>query len=286
MIRSMINALTVDVEDWYTSSLALFDGFDLYYSNKPKESVVKNTRKVLEILREYGYKATFFVLATVAEHYPDLVREIHDKGHEVATHGYSHRLVYQMKPEEFEEDLVESIKLIEDIIKEKVVGYRAGYFSITKKSLWALDILLKHDVKYDSSIFPIRRRLYGIPDFPHFASVVKKQGNHQLWEIPPSTISFFGQNFPIGGGGYLRIFPYWVIRWGIKKLNVEGHSAVIYIHPYEIDPKDIEIMHSPRGWRTKFTLFTQRMNRLRFEEKIRMLFDDFKFGSIKEVFKF
>ena len=184
----IINALTIDVEDWYTSSLALFGESTVHYGGKPKESVVENTRKLLGILREYGYKATFFVLATVAEHYPGLVEEIEDAGHEIATHSYSHRLLYRMRPEEFEEDLVKSITLIEDIIKEKVIGYRAGYFSITKKSLWALDILLRHGIRYDSSIFPIRRRLYGIPDFARFASVVKNKRNDRLWEIPPSTM--------------------------------------------------------------------------------------------------
>lgn len=280
----MINILTIDVEDWYTSSLVLFHEPDLAYSSKPKESVVENTRKVLEILQKYGYKATFFVLATVAERYPDLVKEINDQGYEIATHGYSHRLIYQMRPEEFEEDLVKSIGLIEDIIKEKVIGYRGGYFSITKKSLWALDILLKHGMKYDSSIFPIQRKLYGIPDFPRFPSIVRNQRNNQLWEIPPSTISFLGKNVPIGGGGYLRVFPYCFIRWGIKKLNAKGYPAIIYMHPYEIDPEDIEAGDSSRNLRTKFTLFTQRMNRARFQEKIRRLLEEFKFSSIREVF--
>ncbi len=280
----MINTLTIDVEDWYTSSLALFNAPPSAYGKRPAESVISNTGKVLKILQEYGCKATFFVLGTVAEAFPELVREVYDHGHEVATHGYSHRLVYQMRPEEFEEDLVKSIDLIEDIIKEKVIGYRGGYFSITKRSLWALDILLKHNIKYDSSIFPIRRKLYGIPDFPRFTSVVKNQGNNRLWEIPPSTIPFIGQNLPIGGGGYLRVFPYWLIRWGIKKLNKERHPAVIYMHPYEIDPEDIEMRHSLRGWRTKFTLFTQRINRSRFQEKIRRLLEEFKFSSIREVF--
>lgn len=280
----MINALTIDVEDWYTSSLALFNAPSSAYGQRPAESVISNTRKVLKILRQYNYKATFFVLATVAEYYANLVKEIHEQGHEVATHGYSHTLVYQMCPEEFEEDLVKSIELIEDIIKEKVIGYRAGYFSITKKSLWALDILLKHGIKYDSSIFPIRRKFYGIPDFPRFPSVVKNQGSNQLWEIPPSTISFIGRNFPIGGGGYLRVFPYWFIRWGIKKLNKQGHPGVIYMHPYEMDPKDIGIKHSSRGGRTKLTLFTQRMNRSRFQGKTRKLLDEFKFSSIRGAF--
>ena len=282
----MLNALTIDVEDWYTSSFALFHRADFPYGSRPAENVVENTRKVLEILKEYDYKATFFVLATVAEYYPDLVKEIQNKGHEVATHGYSHRLVYQMKPEEFEEDLVKSIGLIEDIIKEKVIGYRAGYFSITKKSLWALDILLKYGIKYDSSVFPIRRKLYGIPDFPRFASIVKKREDNELWEISPSTISLFSQNFPIAGGGYLRVLPYRFIRWGIKKLNKEGHPAVIYMHPYEMDSKDIEINHSSTDCRTRLTLFTQRMNRSRFEGKMRRLFNDFKFSSIRDVFKF
>ena len=279
------NILTVDLEDWFQSSLELF-GTNMSYdeaSIKPTKKVVENTERFLQIFCEKNVKATFFVLGTVAEVFPDLVRKVHDKGHEIATHGYSHRLVYQMRPEEFEEDLVKSIDLIEDIIKEKVIGYRAGYFSITKKSLWALDILFKHGIKYDSSIFPIRRGLYGIPNFPRFASVVKKQGNNKLWEIPLSTISFFDQNLPIGGGGYLRILPHWLIRWGIKKLNKEGHSAVIYMHPYEIDSEDIEIEDFSRGLRSKFTLFTQSIGRSRFEEKIRRLLDDFEFSSIREV---
>ena len=278
------NVLTIDVEDWYTSSLALFHSSGLPYGSKPKESVVGNTREVLEMLQKYGHKATFFVLATVARYYPHLVKEIHDQGHEVATHGYSHRLVYQMQPQEFKKDLVKSIGLIEEVIEERVIGHRAGYFSVTKKSLWALDILVKHGINYDSSIFPIRRKLYGIHDFPRFACIVNKQGNHPLWEIPPSTISFLRQNFPISGGGYLRVFPYSFIKWGIRKLNKEGHPAVIYMHSYEIDPEDIEIRHASRDWRTNFTLFTQRMNRSRFQEKIRRLLDDFKFCSIREVF--
>lgn len=280
----MINVLTIDVEDWYTSSLALFDEPNLPYGSRPKESVVRNTKKVLEILQGYGYKATFFVLATVVEHYPDLVKEIHDQGHEIATHGYSHRLVYQMSPEEFEEDLIKSIGLIEDIIGKKVNGYRAGYFSITRNSLWALDTLLDHGIKYDSSIFPIRRKLYGIPDFPPYASIVKKNSNNSLWEIPPSTISFYGKNFPIAGGGYLRIFPYQLIKWGIKKLNKEGHPAVIYIHPYEIDPKDIGLGYFSKSIKTKLTLLIQSVNRSKFQEKIIRLFNDFKFSSIRDVF--
>jgi len=282
----MINALTVDLEDWFQSSLELF-GADTSYdeaSIKPTKRVVENTERLLRIFWEKNVKATFFILGTVAEEFPELIREVYEQGHEIATHGYSHRLVYQMRHEEFEEDLVKSINLIEDIIKEKVIGYRAGYFSITKESLWALDILLKHGIKYDSSIFPIRRKLYGIPDFPRFASVVRNQGSDRLWEIPPSTISFFGQNFPIGGGGYLRVFPYCFIRWGIKKLNKEGHPAVIYIHPYEIDLEDIEVGDCPRDLRTRFTLFTQGINRSRFQEKIRRLLEDFKFSSIREVF--
>ena len=229
----MTNVVTVDLEDWLQSSLELFDENILYdeASTKPTKRVVENTRRLLRIFAERNVKATFFVLGTVAERFPKLVREVYEQGHEIATHSYSHRLIYQMRSEEFEEDLVKSIALIEEIIKEKVIGYRAGYFSITKRSLWALDVLLKHGIKYDSSIFPIRRRLYGIPDFPRFPLIVKSQRSDQLWEIPPSTMSFLGQNFPIGGGGYLRVFPYSFIKWGIRKLNKEGHPAVIYVHP-------------------------------------------------------
>ncbi len=223
------------------------------------------------------------MLATVAEHYPDLVREIHDAGHEIATHGYAHRLVYRMRPEEFEEDLVKSLKLIENVIGEKVVGHRAGYFSITKQSLWALDILAKHGIKYDSSIFPIRRRLYGIPDFPRFVSQVRSKGRYGLREVPPSTVRIWGQNVPIAGGGYLRVLPYWVIKQGIRRVNAQGHPAVIYLHPYELDPQDIKVPGVSLGWGTRFTQLSQRFNRSTFEGKLRKLLRDFKFGSVREV---
>ena len=281
----MINILTIDVEDWYTSSLALFDAPLTAYGQRPSELVIYNTRKILEILRDCNCKATFFVLATVAEHYPYLVKEIHNEGHEIATHGYSHKLVYQMTPIEFEEDLLKSVDLIENIINEKVIGYRAPYFSIVKKSLWALDILIKHGIKYDASIFPIKRYLYGIPDFSRFISVVKSKEKYHFREVPPSSVRIFNRNFPIGGGGYFRILPYWFIKWGIKKLNKNGHPAVIYMHPYEIDPEDIKMPYKSLSRKIRLTLFTQRIGRNKYIYKANKLFRDFRFNSIKENLK-
>ncbi len=158
----MRNALTIDVEDWFTSSLALFDAPRSAHGQRPAESVVTNTRRMLDLLDEYGHKATFFVLGTVAEHYPGLVQEIHQQGHEIATHGYSHRLVYQMTPSEFEADVTNALNLTEAITGSKIVGHRAPYFSLTRKSWRAFDILLGKGIRYDSSE-PLAQKLAAFP---------------------------------------------------------------------------------------------------------------------------
>jgi polysaccharide deacetylase family protein (PEP-CTERM system associated) len=280
------NALTIDVEDRDTPIWARFCGSDTTCWGNPNQSVVPNTRKALEILHRHGQKATFFVLGRVAEYYPELVKEICQGGHEVATHGYSHRLVYQMDRKEFEQDLLKSIDLIQNITNIKVIGYRAGFFSITEDSLWALDLLLKNDIRYDSSIFPIRRKLYGIPSASTTPSIVRNQGNRQLWEFPPSTIRLLGQNLPIAGGGYFRVLPYRFIQRCITKINSQGHPAVVYLHPHEVVAERVRADNLPKGLGVRFDVFafTQGINLATFPGKLERLFDDFKFGSVKQVF--
>jgi polysaccharide deacetylase family protein (PEP-CTERM system associated) len=162
----MVNVLTVDVEDWYTSSLDVLPGAQAEHGQKPDESVVANTLSLLHLLSTHGHRATFFILGTVAEHYPEVVQAIAEGGHEVALHGYSHRLVYEMSPEEFRCDLAKGRELVEAAGAVGPFGYRAPYWSITKKSLWALEVLRAEGIRYDASIFPIGRQLYGIPDAP------------------------------------------------------------------------------------------------------------------------
>jgi polysaccharide deacetylase family protein (PEP-CTERM system associated) len=230
------SVLSIDVEDWYHSSLDLFKDSPIQHGAKPEPSVVDNTLQALDLLSKTGNEATFFVLGTVAEHYPDIVREILNKGYEVATHGYSHKLVYNMKPEEFEDDLKISLEHLNRAGCAQVLGYRAPYWSVTKKSLWALEILIKLGFKYDSSIFPIKRGLYGIPGaLPHPHQILKG-----FWEFPPATIQMFGTNWPIAGGGYLRLSPYRMVASAIRKSS--GRQIMtFYFHPYELDPTDVHL---------------------------------------------
>ena len=272
------NVMTVDVEDWYHSSLDLFKDSPVQHGAKPDASVVDNTLQTLDLLSKTDNKATFFVLATVAEHYPDIVKEILSRGHEVATHGYSHKLIYKMKPEEFEDDLKISLDYLDKAGCDKVLGYRAPYWSITKRSLWALEVLTKLGFEYDSSIFPIKRGLYGIPDAPTHPHKVSEG----LWEFPPTTIRFLGINLPIAGGGYLRTVPYRIIASAIRKSS-SRQVRVFYFHPYELDPTDVRLKHNVKSAGTLAYWLQQKIGRGSNPEKLKRLLSEFKFTSIKET---
>lgn len=270
----MKNILTIDVEDWLQSSVELFDMKPCGEIIKPTEKVVNNTRRLLDIFKEYGVKATFFVLGTVADHFPVLIDEIHRQGHEIATHGYAHRLVYRQTKEEFRNDLRKSMQAIQGITGEKILGYRAPYFSVREDSLWALEVIKDEGLRYDASIFPLKRKLYGVRD-------IGKICTDKIIELPASKTSFFGYEFPFGGGGYLRLLPYAVTKWAIKKLNKQQKAAMIYIHPYEIDTGELQDDCVSGGIKTGLTKFTQRFNRRSMENKIKALLKDFSFTTIK-----
>ncbi|MBZ0220444.1 MAG: DUF3473 domain-containing protein [Candidatus Methylomirabilis sp.] len=230
----MRNALTIDVEDYY-----MVTGFAdrVRFEDWPKfeSRVAMSTRKILCLLSRYGVKATFFVLGWVAENDPRLVREINSEGHEVACHGYNHRLIYDTTPDEFREDIRRSKSILEDISGNAVSGYRAASYSVTKKTLWALDILMEEGFLYDSSIFPIHHDRYGIPDACRFPYEIKRNGG-TLMEFPPSTLRLLGQNLPVAGGGYLRLAPSWFTRAAARRINSREQKPVIfYIHPWEMD---------------------------------------------------
>lgn len=230
----MKNIFTIDTEDWFHANYE----DDLFLNSAEiKSTVEENTETMLRIFAEHESTATFFVLGFVAEQHPGLVRKISDAGHEVASHGYAHQLVYKQTPDEFREDIRKGKNLIEDIIGKPVLGYRAPSWSITKKSLWALDVLIEEGFQYDSSIFPTENFLYGIGDAPRFINrpvingVVKN-----IWEIPPSTARVFGQNIPFSGGFYFRACPVVGIKFFANKVVKEGQRVVYYLHPREIDP--------------------------------------------------
>lgn len=230
----IFNALTIDVEDYYMVS-AFADVVKFEDWPKYESRVVANTMKIVDLLDEYDTKGTFFILGWVAEHFPDLVKKIHSAGHEIASHGYSHRLIYDMSPEQFRDDVVRSKNMLEELTGESVLGYRAASYSIIKESLWALDILLEEGFKYDSSIFPIYHDRYGVPGAERFPHVLKRDMG-DLWEFPPSTFNLFGNNLPIGGGGYFRFLPSLITRAAIRKINErEKNPVIFYLHPWEID---------------------------------------------------
>lgn len=272
------NIITIDVEDWYHSSLELFSDSPVQHGEKPDRSVVDNTLQTLDLLSKSDNKATFFVLGTVAEHYSDIVKEILNRGHEVATHGYSHKLVYKMRPEEFEDDLKISLEYLNKAGCAQILGYRAPYWSITKHSLWALKVLQKLGLKYDSSIFPIRRRLYGIPD----ADPSVHQIAEGFWEFPPATVRMFNMNWPIAGGGYLRMVPYWIIASAIRKSSGR-QIKTFYFHPYELDPTDVHLKHKVKSASTVAYWLQQKLGRGSNPDKLERLLSEFKFTSIKET---
>lgn len=241
--------------------------------------VERNTLKILDVLDEYRVKATFFILGWVAERHPGIVKEIQKRGHELACHGYNHRLVYELSPEDFRKDIRTAKRIIEDISGAPIHGYRAASYSITEKSMWALDILIEEGFRYDSSIFPIFHDRYGYPGFSRFAVPHKMDGKGEILEIPLSTIRFFSKNIPIAGGGFLRLFPVRFIEWGIRSLNVkEAQPAIIYLHPWEVDEDQ------PRLNGGRLSSFRHHVNISKTLPKVRRLLETFRFATVKDTF--
>lgn len=268
----MTNLLTIDVEEWFHTS-ALEPYVNRRKWHELESQVEKNVRLILSILEEHRTHATFFVLGWVAERYPYLVREIAALGHEIASHGYQHHLIYQLSPEIFREYVHRSKQILEDITGSTISGYRATSFSVVKSTLWALDIIKEAGFIYDSSMFPIRHDIYGIDGIP-VTPFVHPNG---LIEIPPSTVRVLGRNIPLAGGGYFRLYPYWLTRKGIQWLNRSGRPAVVYLHPWELDPSCPRITWA--DWRTHFR---QYVHLDRTEHFFKSLLRDFKFTSIRE----
>lgn len=234
--RSLPSGLSVDVEDYYHVEAFADRIHPETWSQYPRR-VADNTRRVLQLFDEGNARATFFVLGCVAEQEPALVREITASGHELGCHSHMHRRVSQMTPKEFREDLRRARGAIEDASGEKVIGYRAPTFSIVEKSLWAVEVLAEEEFLYDSSVFPIKHDLYGMPHAPRFLYQWSCGSGKPLYEIPPLTVRFAGRNLPVAGGGYLRILPMWYTRWALRRIGRrDGRPSVVYFHPWEIDP--------------------------------------------------
>lgn len=273
----MQNILTIDVEDWFQVE-ALKERISYQEWDNCEHRVMSNILRILEILNENRTKATFFILGWIAERFPQVVLEIEKHGHEIASHGYAHRVVYEEKEIEFKNDIKKSLTILEGLINRKVTGYRAPNFSITDRSLWAYEILAELGIEYTSSVFPAKHifQVYGISQAPRFPFVLSLKNGNRIKEFPLSTIEILGRQMPLGGGAYLRIMPYWYNKWAINKLNKQGHPAIVYFHPWEIDPLQ------PRQDLGLLGRFRHYFNLDIMELKIRMLLKDFQFGTISD----
>lgn len=276
----MINALTIDVEDYFHVT-----AFERHIKSEEWDTyplrVEDNTMRILDMLDEFGVRATFFVLGWVAERLPLLVKEIHGRGHEIACHGYAHQLIYRLTPQEFRLDVSRAKMILEDICGEHVHGYRAPSYSITAKSLWALDILVEEGFSYDSSIFPITHDLYGIPGGKRFPHEISTHAG-KIKEFPISTylvnVGGWRSHVPIAGGGYLRLIPAALVALAIRAINIrEKQPAVVYFHPWEIDPRQPRIKAGLKS------CFRHYLNLERMEQKIRHLLTNFSFSSARDV---
>ena len=272
----IVNAMTIDVEDYF--HVSVFDGIVPRAQWATLESrVCRNTDRLLQIFDEHAIKATFFVLGLVAERFPSLVARIAMAGHEVASHGYGHRLIYDQTTSAFREDVRQAKAILEEAAGVPVRGYRAPSYSVTPRTLWALDILIEEGYSYDSSIFPIRHDRYGIPLSPRRPYVLERTRG-VLVEAPASTTRIGLVNLPIAGGGYFRILPYGWTRWGIARVNrVERLPAIFYLHPWEIDPDQPRLNTSALG------RFRHYRNLHQTEARLRRLLADFSFGPMTSM---
>jgi polysaccharide deacetylase family protein (PEP-CTERM system associated) len=269
--------MSVDVEDYFM--VEAFSGNVKQDSwNDWPSRVVGSTQRALDLFDKYNVKGTFFFVGWVAEKFPGLVRDVHARGHELACHSYWHRAVYSLTPEEFRRDTRAAVRAIEDAAGVKVSGYRAPSWSITKDSLWALDILAEEGFTYDSSIYPIHHDLYGVPGAQRVPYTLQLDGGRSLREFPPATVQFFGQNLPGAGGGYLRIFPMAYTRWVFRKfMDSPGERVVVYFHPWELDPGQPRIKDKLKSRLRHYT------NLGKMEIRLEALLKTYKFQPFREL---
>ena len=280
------NILTFDIEDWCQSSPESFSAAGTAPC-APTMRAVTNTRRLLKILDEYKTRATFFVLGSIAEVYPGLVREIHDSGHEIASHGYHHLPVYFRRPEEFKADVARSLECLGQIIGTRIRGYRAPYFSINRSIKWALSILADLGLEYDASLFPLHSRYYPFPgwegaqDGERFPCTLSF-GEKRLLELPVTTLRVMGQNLPLSGGSFLRLLPLSLFKCAIRNANRCGHPSIFYFHPHDLDDQDPRLNVPNTTIKNRLLQWGLCVGRSRNEGKLRRLLSEFSFTSVHE----
>jgi len=275
-ITSIANAMTVDVEDYFQVS-----AFDPYISRDNWKNfagrVEANTDRILQLFDDHKVTSTFFTLGWVADTYPALVRRIVEQGHDLASHGWDHRRVTSLSRNEFSIDVSKSKSVLEDVSGVEITGYRAPSYSFTDETPWAHQVLLERGYRYSSSIAPIRHDLYGIPGAPRFSHT---RADDKLIELPITTTRIFTRNYPCGGGGWFRLYPYSLSRWAINRVNeLDNEPAIFYFHPWELDPEQPKINGLDLS-----TRFRHYQNLRQMETKLTRLLKDYTWRSIPEVF--
>ncbi|MGO1463522.1 MAG: XrtA system polysaccharide deacetylase [Marinobacter sp.] len=274
-----LHAMSIDVEDYFhvaaLSGVVSPDQWDSLPSR-----VEQNTERLLALFEKHQVKATFFVLGWVAERFPGVIRKLSDYGHEIASHGYSHQLIYTQSQAVFREETIRSKALLEDITGKTVEGYRAASYSITRESLWALDILIEAGFTWDSSIFPIRHDNYGIPNSPSAPYTIETANGATIREFPLTTAHMLGLSIPAAGGGYFRQFPYPLFRYLFRNASGFGsRPQVFYLHPWEIDPE--QPRYNDASWFSRFRHYT---NLDKCYSRLDRLLGDFRFGTVSESY--
>ncbi|WP_438863371.1 XrtA system polysaccharide deacetylase [Neptunicella sp.] len=270
-----INAMTVDVEDFF--QVSAFDKVispDNWQDYQPR--VADNTYRLMDLFDKHQVKSTFFVLGWVAERFPELIKDIHARGHEIASHGYAHRRATEQTQQVFHQDVSRSKDHLEQLIGEAILGYRAPSFSISYNNQWAFETLVELGFKYSSSTYPVKHDLYGTPDWPRFA--YRRPEN--ITEIPIPTLKILGRQMAIGGGGYFRLYPYGLSRSLIKRyLNAEKQPYSFYFHPWEIDPEQPRVAGA--SWKSNFRHY---INLNKTFGKLEQLLVDFNWSTMKDVY--
>lgn len=271
-VARVVNVLTIDVEEYFCYAYP-GDALSCEEWARLESRAVPHTLETLRILENHDIRATFFVLGWVADREPHLLREIRDRGHEVSSHGYSHALVCTQTPRQFQDDVRRSIDVIAGVIGEMPAGYRAPSFSITGDCLWALDVLAELGFAYDASLYPTRMRSNGTPR----ARTEPHRLENGMWEFPAATVEVAGLRLPFGGGGYLRLYPFLATRWATHRINSTGRPALVYLHPWELDP------HPPAGPRSRLRRFQHTVNLAKTRSRLLHLCAEFAFAPIGDV---
>jgi len=286
MTRFITNAMTVDVEDWHNATILQCSGLVI----PPTQAVKQNTETMLALFEECGVKATWFFLGEVAEHFPELVKQIVDKGHEPGVHGYHHHQIQSLSPQEYRKSIFRAKDAVEKAGGLEVKGYRAVDYGINQKTLYALDVLVEAGFKYDSSIFPFKGPRYGMSESPLNPYWTKTGNGGHIYEIPVSVAKLFGVRIPCGGGGYFRHFPLFLTRIMLQSIRREGRSIVFYLHPCEIEfPSPLRPMPSELNPEQIAVIRrchkSEVRNRQYSEKKLRQLFKEFNFDTMHSIFE-